>query len=125
ARIKQGLSRTSNNFAEGLGTLLLGRKVIDEELLEEIESQLLIADVGTDATTEIIENVSQRVARKQLADADALYQALRELLTGSLRPVEQPLMIDSSRKPYVILVVGVNGVGKTTTIGKLAKRLQN
>ena len=125
ARIKQGLSRTSNNFAEGLGNLILGRKNIDDELLEEIESQLLVADVGMDATTEIIDNLTQRVARKQLADADALYQALRELLTGFLRPVEQPLLIDSSRKPYVILVVGVNGVGKTTTIGKLAKRLQN
>lgn len=125
ARIKQGLSRTSNNFAEGLGKLILGRKVIDDELLEEIESQLLIADVGMDATSEIIDNLTQRVARKQLADADALYQALRELLAGYLRPVEQPLIIDSSRKPYVILVVGVNGVGKTTTIGKLAKRLQN
>lgn len=125
ARIKQGLSRTSNNFAEGLGNLILGRKNIDDELLEEIESQLLVADVGMDATTEIIDNLTQRVARKQLADADALYQALRELLTSFLRPVEQPLIIDSSRKPYVILVVGVNGVGKTTTIGKLAKRLQN
>jgi fused signal recognition particle receptor len=125
ARIKQGLSRTSSNFAEGLGNLFLGRKNIDDDLLEEIESQLLVADVGMDATTEIIDNLTQRVQRKQLADADALYHALRELLAGLLRPVEQPLVIDSGKKPYVILVVGVNGVGKTTTIGKLAKRLQN
>ena len=125
ARIKQGLSRTSNNFAEGLGNLFLGRKNIDDDLLEDIESQLLIADVGIEATTEIVDNLTQRVARKQLADADALFRALRELLAGLLRPVEQPLVIDKTRQPYVILVVGVNGVGKTTTIGKLAKRLQN
>lgn len=125
ARFKQGLSRTSSNFAEGLGNLFLGKKNIDDELLEDIESQLLIADVGIDATTEIIDNLTQRVARKQLADADALFGALRELLAGLLRPVEQPLVIDKTRQPYVILVVGVNGVGKTTTIGKLAKRLQN
>jgi signal recognition particle-docking protein FtsY len=125
ARFKQGLSRTSSNFAEGLGNLFLGKKSIDDELLEDIESQLLIADVGIDATSEIIDNLTQRVARKQLADADALFNALREQLAALLRPVEQPLVIDQAHQPYVILVVGVNGVGKTTTIGKLAKRLQN
>lgn len=125
ARIKQGLSRTSSHFAEGLGNLFLGRKTIDDELFEELETQLLLADVGMDATTEIIENLTSRVARKQLNDADALYAALRELLADMLRPVEQPLVIEAAQNPYVILVVGVNGVGKTTTIGKLAKRLQN
>jgi fused signal recognition particle receptor len=125
ARIKQGLSRTSSHFAEGLGNLFLGRKTIDDELFEELETQLLVADVGMDATTEIIDSLTARVARKQLNDVDALYQALRDQLTDLLRPVEKPLVIDSSRQPYVILVVGVNGVGKTTTIGKLAKRLQN
>lgn len=124
ARIKQGLSRTSSNFAGGLGNLILGRKTIDEELLEEIETQLLVADVGIAATTEIIDQLTQQVARKQLADTDALYQALRVQLTQLLLPVEQPLVIDTSKKPFVILVVGVNGVGKTTTIGKLAKHLQ-
>lgn len=124
ARIKEGLKRTSSNFAEGLGSLILGRKTIDDELFEELESQLLIADVGLDATSEIIENLTGAVARKQLADGDALYKALREQLTALLRPVEKPLIIDGAKKPYVILVVGVNGVGKTTTIGKLAKRLQ-
>jgi fused signal recognition particle receptor len=125
ARIKQGLSRTSSHFAEGLGNLFLGRKTIDDELFEELETQLLVADVGMDATTEIIDSLTARVARKQLNDVDALYQALRDQLTDLLRPVEKPLVIDSSKQPYVILVVGVNGVGKTTTIGKLAKRLQN
>lgn len=125
SRIKQGLSRTSSHFAEGLGNLFLGRKTIDEDLFEELETQLLVADVGMEATSEIIDNLTGRVARKQLADADALYQALREQLAELLRPVEQPLVIPAEKKPFVILVVGVNGVGKTTTIGKLAKRLQN
>lgn len=125
ARIKQGLSRTSSHFAEGLGNLFLGRKTIDEELFEELETQLLLADVGMEATSEIIDNLTARVARKQLNDADALYKALRELLADLLRPAEQQLVVDTSKAPYVILVVGVNGVGKTTTIGKLAKRLQN
>lgn len=130
ARIKKGLQRTSNNFAQGLGTLILGRKTIDDDLFEELESQLLIADVGMDATTDIITSLTQSVARKQLTDTSALYQALREQLAALLRPVEKPLIIkpkviDGVKKPFVILVVGVNGVGKTTTIGKLAKRLQN
>ncbi len=125
ARIKQGLTRTSSQFAEGLGNLFLGRKTIDDDLFEELETQLLVADVGMDATNAIIESLTAKVARKQLADGDALYQALREELTNLLRPVEQPLVIDQSKKPFVILVVGVNGVGKTTTIGKLAKRFQN
>jgi len=130
ARIKQGLSRTSSNFAQGLGNLILGRKTIDDDLFEELESQLLIADVGLEATTDIIDNLTKAVARKQLTDGDALYAALREQLAVLLRPVEKPLVIanrvvEGTKKPYVILVVGVNGVGKTTTIGKLAKRLHN
>jgi fused signal recognition particle receptor len=125
ARIKQGLARTSSQFAEGLGNLFLGRKTLDDELFEELETQLLVADVGMEATNAIIESLTAKVARKQLADGDALYQALREELTNLLRPVEQPLVIDQQKKPFVILVVGVNGVGKTTTIGKLAKRFQN
>ncbi len=125
ARIKQGLARTSSNFASGLGNLLLGKKTIDEELLEELETQLLTADVGIEATTEIIDDLTDRVGRKQLADGDALYGALKTALQDILLGVEAPLVIDATKKPYVILVVGVNGVGKTTTIGKLAKRLQN
>lgn len=125
ARIKQGLARTSSHFAEGLGNLFLGRKTIDDDLFEELETQLLIADVGMDATTEIIDKLTQKVARKQLNDGDALYAALREELAALLKPVEQPLEVDAAAEPYVILVVGVNGVGKTTTIGKLAKRFQN
>ncbi len=124
ARIRDGLSRTSSNFAEGLGNLFLGKKEIDEDLLEDIETQLLVADVGLDATTEIIEQLTQGVERKQLADTDALYKALKASLVSLLHKVEAPLQLPE-KKPAVILVVGVNGVGKTTTIGKLAKRFQS
>jgi len=124
SRIKSGLSRTKANLADGLGNLFLGAKEIDDDLLEEIETQLLMADVGVEATTEIINRLTDRVSRKQLADAEALYNALKEELAGLLDDAEQPLDINSSEGPYVILMVGVNGVGKTTTIGKLAKKFQ-
>lgn len=125
ARIKHGLSRTRNNFSEGLGNLFLGRKEIDEDLLDDIESQLLIADVGIEAVTDIINTLTDQVARKQLADPEALFNALRTLLSEILAPVECPLTITKGTSPFVILMVGVNGVGKTTTIGKLTKRLQS
>ncbi|BFM04962.1 signal recognition particle-docking protein FtsY [Halioxenophilus aromaticivorans] len=124
-RIKQGLSRTSSNLSNGLATLLLGKKEIDEELLEEIETLLLTADIGIEATSEIIDELTASIERKQLTDGDAVYLALQRHLSQILQPVEQRLQIDSAKQPYVILVVGVNGVGKTTTIGKLAKHLQN
>ncbi|MDE3737176.1 signal recognition particle-docking protein FtsY [Pseudomonas resinovorans] len=123
-RLKQGLSKTSASIGEGMASLFLGRKVIDDDLLDEIETRLLTADVGVEATSVIVQSLTQKVARKQLADADALYKALQDELAALLRPVEQPLKIEGGRTPYVILVVGVNGVGKTTTIGKLAKKLQ-
>ncbi|WP_041770093.1 signal recognition particle-docking protein FtsY [Metapseudomonas resinovorans] len=124
ARLKQGLSKTSASLGEGMASLFLGRKAIDDDLLDEIETRLLTADVGVEATSAIVQSLTQKVARKQLADSDALYKALQDELAALLRPVEQPLKIDGGRVPYVILVVGVNGVGKTTTIGKLAKKLQ-
>lgn len=125
ARIKRGLSRTSQNFSSGLGNLLLGKKAIDDDLLEELETQLLVADIGIEATTDIIDELTESVARKELTDSGALYQKLQGQLLDMIRPAEQPLVIEKQSTPYVILVVGVNGVGKTTTIGKLAKRLQN
>ncbi len=125
ARIKLGLTRTRGQLSTGLGNVILGQKEINDELFEDIESQLLIADVGIEATTEIIEALTEQVARKQLSDPELLFTALRELLTLQLNTVEQPLRIDSSTSPFIILVVGVNGVGKTTTIGKITKRLQN
>ncbi|MBB4864324.1 fused signal recognition particle receptor [Pseudomonas nitritireducens] len=124
ARLKQGLSKTSASLGEGMASLFLGKKAIDDDLLDEIETRLLTADVGVEATTTIVQNLTKRVARKELADSEALYKALQEELAGLLRPVEQPLTITADKQPYVILVVGVNGVGKTTTIGKLAKKLQ-
>ena len=122
ARIKQGLARTTSQFAEGVGNLFLGKKAIDDELLEDLETQLLVADVGIEATTVIIDDLTGRVARKQLNDSDALFAALQENLRNLLLPVEKPLVIPAEFKPFVILVVGVNGAGKTTTIGKLAHR---
>jgi len=123
-RIKAGLSRTKANLTEGLGDLFLGAKQIDDELLEEIETQLLLADVGVEATTEIIGKLTERVKRKQLADSDALYTALKDELASLLDTAEQPIDFSQSKGPFVLLMVGVNGVGKTTTIGKLAKKYQ-
>ncbi|WP_434594661.1 signal recognition particle-docking protein FtsY [Pseudomonas sp. R4-83] len=124
ARLKQGLSKTSASIGEGMASLFLGRKTIDDDLLDDLETRLLTADVGVEATTQIIQRLTQKVARKELADADALYKSLQAELAAMLKPVEQPLRIASQNKPFVILVVGVNGAGKTTTIGKLAKKLQ-
>ncbi|TLM79048.1 signal recognition particle-docking protein FtsY [Microbulbifer harenosus] len=125
ARIRRGLSRTSSQFAEGMGNLFLGAKEIDEDLMEELETQLLMADVGVDATTEIIDRLTERVSRRELSNGEALYKALQEELASLLDKVEAPLAIDMAKQPFVILVVGVNGVGKTTTIGKLAHRYLN
>ena len=124
ARLKQGLSKTSASIGEGMASLFLGKKVIDDELLEDIETRLLTADVGVEATAVIIQSLTQKVARKQLTDADALYKSLQAELAAMLKPVEAPLVI-TPKMPFVILVVGVNGAGKTTTIGKLAKKLQS
>jgi len=126
SRLKAGLGRTRSGFTDGLGSLLLGKKEIDDELLEEIETRLLTADVGMSATTTIIDELSQRLKRKDLADPEVLYQTLKEVLLEQLAVCDKPLEIPANlNKPFVILMVGVNGVGKTTTIGKLAKRFQN
>ncbi|MGC3872681.1 signal recognition particle-docking protein FtsY [Halomonas sp. GXIMD04776] len=125
ARIKSGLGKTRANLTDGLADLFLGRKQIDDELMEDLETQLLMADVGIEATSDIIDNLSARVSRKELKDPQALYRALQEELTGLLAPVARPLTLPPKGEgPFVILMVGVNGVGKTTTIGKLTKRFQ-
>jgi len=123
SKLKSGLQRTRQNFTSGLANLLSNRKQIDDEVLEELETLLLTADVGVEATQEIIDNLTDRLAHKQLQENDDLITALKENMTSLLAPSNIPLSIDSSKKPFVILMVGVNGVGKTTTIGKLAKRL--
>ncbi len=137
-RVKKGLQRTRTGFASNIAALLLGKKRIDADLLEEVETQLLVADVGVSATQQILDNLTEQMNRSQLADSDALYaalqQELRQLLDiGETNPYDPNAQLGVEggaeafrlpHKPYVILVVGVNGVGKTTTIGKLAKRLQ-
>ncbi|MGF1691683.1 signal recognition particle-docking protein FtsY [Photobacterium kagoshimensis] len=123
ARLMRGLKKTKMNFGSGFFDLFSGKK-IDDELYEELEEQLLIADVGMDTTVKIIENLTDRASRKDLKDGEALYGQLREELSEMLAKVEQPLVIDTTKKPFVILMVGVNGVGKTTTIGKLAKQFE-
>jgi len=124
SRIRSGLARTRHNLGEGLATLLVGEKKIDKALFEELETQLLLADVGVEATQALIGDLTRRVARKELSDAAVLYRALQEELQALLKPCEQPLSIPSQAGPYVILMIGVNGAGKTTTIGKLAKHFQ-
>ncbi|MFQ2202573.1 signal recognition particle-docking protein FtsY [Aeromonas hydrophila] len=123
ARLKRSLVRTRENIGSGFFGLFHGKK-IDDELFEELETQLLTADLGVDTTSRIIEGLVQHADRKQLKDAEALYGLLKQDMGEMLAKVEQPLVIDTSKKPYVILMVGVNGVGKTTTIGKLAKQFQ-
>ncbi|MEM8594381.1 MAG: signal recognition particle-docking protein FtsY [Pseudomonadota bacterium] len=124
SRLKKGLNKTSQSLNNGLGALFLGEKEIDEDLLEDIETQMIMSDIGMEATNKIIANLTQQVARKELYNAKALYRSLQTSLRDLLGEVEQPLTIDPTKKPYVILMVGVNGAGKTTTIGKLAKRFQ-
>ena len=124
SRMKVGLTKTRKNLADGMVNILIGGKEIDDELLEEVEEQLLVADIGVEATKTIIANLTERTARGDLIYSHSLYKALQEELVALLAPRVKPLHIDPNKSPYVILVVGVNGVGKTTTIGKLAKRLQ-
>ena len=108
----------------GIGNILLGQKEINDDLLEEIEASLLMADIGVDATTTIIQQLTESLAREQLSDSAALESRLKQILLEMLQPSSIPLVIPPSDSPFVILVVGINGVGKTTTIGKLAKRLK-
>lgn len=124
-RIRQGLGKTRSSLTGGLSDLFSLGKKIDEELLEDIETTLLMADVGVTATSEIIDSLSDKLERNQLKDGEALRKALRGELHDLLKDVTQPLKIDPDKTPYVILMVGVNGVGKTTTIGKLARKFQD
>jgi fused signal recognition particle receptor len=123
-RLKSRLARTRKNLVDGLGKLFLGKKAIDEEILEELETRLLLADVGVAATGAIITSLTDRLSRKQLIDLNSLLQALQQEMLALLKPCGQPWHIPAEPRPYVILMVGVNGVGKTTTIGKLANYLQ-
>lgn len=124
APLDKKLVRTRSRFKDNLLDFMLGNKPIDADLLEELESQLIMADVGIDATSKVMRALNRQVSRSEVNDSDALRSALQHELTELLRPVEQPLEIPDDIHPFVILVVGVNGSGKTTTIGKLAKQLQ-
>ncbi len=124
SRLVKGLLKTKQNIGAGFRSLFSGKK-IDDDLFEELEEQLLVADIGMPTTSKIINNLTEHATRQQLKDADLLYQQLKIEMADILKPVERPLVIDSAKKPYVILMVGVNGVGKTTTIGKLARQFQN
>jgi fused signal recognition particle receptor len=122
ARLKRSLVKTKQNLGSGFVGLFRGKK-IDDDLFEELEEQLLIADVGVETTRKIIASLTEHASRKQLKDADALYGKLKEEMSEILAKVDEPLDV-SGKTPYVILMVGVNGVGKTTTIGKMARQFE-
>ena len=122
ARLKRSLLKTKENLGSGFISLFRGKK-IDDDLFEELEEQLLIADVGVETTRKIIANLTEGASRKQLKDAEALYGLLKEEMGEILAKVDEPLNVDG-KTPFVILMVGVNGVGKTTTIGKLARQFE-
>ena len=125
-RLKQSLTKTRRGFTESLANLFLGKKEIDEQLLDELEMILLTADIGIDTTEQIIQNLTDQVSRQELKNPEALYESLKIQLRDILHPVEKPLDLQQKPQgePFVILVVGVNGAGKTTTIGKLAHRFK-
>lgn len=125
SRLRDRLGKTRANLTDGMADLLMGKKTIDDELLEELENRLLTADVGIEATTKIITDLTKRISRKELNNPEALFEALCEDMVDILKPIDQPLITNNAASPFVILVVGINGAGKTTTIGKLAKRFQN
>lgn len=123
-RLKQGLTKTRTNLSQGLANLFLGKKAIDANLLEEIETALLTADVGVETTQQLIKTLTQKLARNELADSDAAFVCLKDEMKKILTPCEAAIPVSDAIKPYVILVVGINGSGKTTTIGKLANHFK-
>lgn len=124
SRLKKGLLKTKANIGSGFASVFKGKK-IDDELFEDLETQLLTADIGVETTMKLIDNLTDAADRKQLKDGEALYDLMKKEMSEILNTAEQPLEIPVDKKPFVILMVGVNGVGKTTTIGKLAKQFQS
>lgn len=123
ARLNSKMAAATESLGRSLGDLFLGKRELTAAVFEELETVLLQADVGVDATTAIVAEVTERSERDHLESADAAYAVLREVLEKMLAPVQQPLAIPNGHKPFIVMVVGVNGAGKTTTIGKLAHRL--
>lgn len=124
ARLRDKLTATQRTFTQGLSDLLLGNRALDDALFEELEMLLLSADVGVETTQFLLRGITEQVSRKQLSDTRAVYRALRQNILSIIEPCHRPLAITADR-PFVIMVVGVNGVGKTTTIAKFANRLKN
>lgn len=125
ASLRQRLSKTRENLSSGLANLLLGKKQIDDDLLEQLQDQLLMADVGMQATQKITARLTESLSRHQLGDNDSLIGTLKRIMAELLEPCALPLQIDPGKKPFVILMVGVNGAGKTTTVGKLAQQFKS
>lgn len=123
-RLSERLGKTRARLAAGLGDLLLGERVLDEEVLEALETALLVTDAGVEATEGIMDALKKRVSRRELSDVAALRGALRQELEEMLAPMERPFAVPAAHQPFVVLMVGVNGAGKTTTIGKLARQLR-
>jgi fused signal recognition particle receptor len=124
ASLRQRLAKTRENLTGGVADLLLGKKQIDDEILEQLEDRLLMADVGMQATQKITGRLAESLQRRQLADNQSLLDALKDVMSEILAPCAEPLVIDRASKPFVILMVGVNGAGKTTTVGKLAQQFK-
>jgi len=125
ARLRKGLSKTRHQLGDGIARLLMGKKEISQDILDELETLLISADLGIDTTQAVLKQLTDGLDRKQLSDGDAVYQALKHHLQNILSPQSQPLSLQTKdNSPFVILMVGVNGAGKTTTIGKLAKQFQ-
>ena len=125
ARFRKGLSKTRHQLGDGIGRLLLGKKEISQDLLDELETLLISADLGMETTQTVLNQLAERLARKQLSDGNAVYDALKSHLQSILGESNQTLTLETAdHSPFVILMVGVNGAGKTTTIGKLAKQFQ-
>ncbi len=124
AKFKQGLKKTRSGLGDGIANLLLGKKEIDADLLDELETVLISADLGIDTANNILTNLKSELKRRHLDNSEAVFEHLRKYLKELMLARQEPLVLDSSKTPYVILMVGVNGAGKTTTIGKLAKQFK-
>lgn len=124
SRLKQGLSKTRNNLSAGLARVFLGKKELNAELLEDIETVLLTADVGVATTNQLMQELTLKLNRKELNDTEAAFLNLKQQMKDILHPVAKPLVIADDKKPFIILVIGINGSGKTTSIGKLAHHFQ-